>query len=71
LTDPHAGTYEYPLVPNPEERPMGTCPDCEENIEIDDEAEIGDAAECPKCHVRLEILSTFPVAFDYASEVEE
>ncbi len=50
---------------------MGTCPDCDENFEIDDEAEIGDMTECPKCHVRLEILNTFPVAFDYAPEAEE
>lgn len=50
---------------------MGTCPDCEENFEIDEEAEIGDTVECPKCHARLELLSTFPVTFDYASELEE
>jgi len=50
---------------------MGTCPDCEENFEIDEDLEIGDPLECPKCHVRLEILSLFPVSFDYAAEVED
>ena len=50
---------------------MGTCPDCDENFEIEEDAEIGDMAECPKCKVRLEILSVFPVMFDYAPEVEE
>jgi len=50
---------------------MGTCPDCEENFEIDEEADIGNIVECPKCRTRLEILNTFPVTFDYASEAEE
>jgi alpha-aminoadipate carrier protein LysW len=50
---------------------MGTCPDCEENFEIDEEAEIGNIVECPKCGARLEILNTFPVTIDYAPEVEE
>ena len=50
---------------------MGTCPDCEENFEIDEEAESGDSVECPRCQVRLEVLSTFPVTLDYAPELEE
>ena len=50
---------------------MGTCPDCDENFDLEDEAAIGDIAECPKCKVRLEILNVFPVAFDYAPEVED
>ena len=50
---------------------MGTCPDCEENFEIPEDAEMGDVVDCPKCRIRLEILTVFPVAFDYAPEVEE
>ena len=50
---------------------MGTCPDCEENFEVNEETEIGDVVECPNCRVRLEILNVFPVTFDYAPEVEE
>lgn len=50
---------------------MGTCPDCEENFEIDEEAEIGDLVECPRCNARLEVLNLFPVSFDFAAEVED
>jgi len=50
---------------------MGTCPDCEENFELEEDAEMGDVIECPKCKVRLEIQNVFPVTFDYAQEVEE
>jgi len=50
---------------------VGTCPDCEENFDIDEGAEIGDLVECPRCHCRLELMNVFPVAFDYAPEVED
>lgn len=50
---------------------MGTCPDCEENFDLDEENEIGQLVSCPKCNVRLEILNVFPVSFDYASDEEE
>ena len=49
---------------------MGTCPECEENFDLDDGAEIGQIVECPRCKVRLEILNVHPVAFDYAPEEE-
>lgn len=52
---------------------MGTCPDCEENFEMDDAAEVGDVVECPRCKARLEILDLHPVILDYSIEenVEE
>lgn len=49
---------------------MGTCPECEENFDLDEESEIGQILECPRCRVRLEILNVHPVAFDYAPEEE-
>ncbi len=50
---------------------MGTCPDCEENFELSDEAGVFDIVECPRCRLRLEILNVFPVAFDFAPEPDE
>jgi lysine biosynthesis protein LysW len=47
---------------------MGTCLDCEEHIELDEDAEVGDVIECPSCRVRLEILDLSPVTFDYAPD---
>lgn len=49
---------------------MGTCPDCEENFDLLDDAEIFGVVECPRCKVRLEIVNLFPVTFDYAPEEE-
>ena len=45
---------------------MGTCPDCDENFNLSEDAAPGDFVECPKCHVRLELLNIHPVAIDYA-----
>jgi lysine biosynthesis protein LysW len=50
---------------------MGTCPDCEENFELDDSADIGSIVECPSCKARLEILDLHPVVLDYAIEGED
>ena len=47
---------------------MGTCPDCDENFDLPDDASPGDFVECPRCHVRLELLDLQPVAIDYAPE---
>lgn len=47
---------------------MGTCPDCEENFELDENADVGDVIDCPKCKARLEILDLSPVVLDYAIE---
>ena len=50
---------------------MGTCPDCEENFEIEETAEIGHVIACPKCKARLEILDLSPVVLDYAIEGDD
>ena len=50
---------------------MGTCFECDENFDLDEDAEIGDIIKCPKCGTRYEILNTFPVSLDYAEEEED
>ena len=47
---------------------MCTCPDCDENFDLSEDASLGDFLECPKCHVRLELLDVSPVIVDYAPE---
>lgn len=50
---------------------MGTCPDCEENFEIGDAADVGQLVECPSCKAQLEVLDLHPVILDYAVDREE
>jgi transcription initiation factor IIE alpha subunit len=47
---------------------VATCLDCEENIELDDDADVNDLFECPKCKAKLEILDLDPVVVDYGVE---
>ena len=47
---------------------MGTCLECEEHIEIDENVEVGDIIECPGCKTHLEVLDLHPVSFDYAPD---
>ena len=46
---------------------MGTCPECEENFDLEEGAEVGDMIECPRCKTRLELLSLHPAMVDYAT----
>ena len=45
---------------------VGTCPECDENIDLSDDSSPGDFVECPRCHTRLELINTAPVEIDYA-----
>ena len=47
---------------------MGTCLECEEHVELDENVDVGDVIECPHCKTRLEVLDLLPVRFDYAPE---
>ena len=43
---------------------IGICLECEEQIELGDDAECGDTVECPNCKSRYEILDLHPVTLD-------
>ena len=50
---------------------MGTCLDCDTNIDLEEGAEIGDILVCPKCAARLEIIDLNPVILDYGVDEDE
>jgi len=50
---------------------VGTCVDCDTNIDIDENADIGDTIICPKCKCSLEIIGLAPVILDYAVDEDE
>ena len=43
---------------------VGICLECDEHIEIDDDAEVDDIVQCPKCSLRFEIIDLDPVVLD-------
>ena len=46
---------------------MGTCIECEENFDLDEDTEPGGLVTCPKCRTKMEVLNTQPVVLDYAA----
>ena len=50
---------------------IGTCPECEGNVELAEDAEDGEIISCPDCGVELEIVSVDPVELALAPTEEE
>ena len=43
---------------------VGICLECEEHIEIDDDADVDDFVRCRKCGTQFEIIDLDPVVLD-------
>lgn len=43
------------------------CPECEEEIDLGERAEIGQLLECPSCGVELEVIDLQPLTLDHAN----
>ena len=50
---------------------LGICPECEAEIELEENFLTGEIVDCPDCGVELEIVSTDPVVLDLAPEEKE
>jgi alpha-aminoadipate carrier protein LysW len=49
----------------------GICPDCDGEVRVSSDVEIGDYVSCPECGVELEILETDPLELDIVQEEDE
>lgn len=50
--------------------PRGTCPECEAEVQVDEDTDKGDVVECDDCGTALEVVGLDPIELDVA-EVEE
>jgi lysine biosynthesis protein LysW len=51
---------------------MATCPECDAEIEIDeDDADLGDEVSCDECGQTLVVSSIDPLELDFASDDDE
>jgi alpha-aminoadipate carrier protein LysW len=51
---------------------MATCPECEVNIDVDeDEVDKGDVITCHECGSDLEVVSLTPLELDVAQDDDE
>ena len=50
---------------------MADCPECEAELELEDDVEKGEIVTCSDCGVDLEVVGMDPVQLDLAPEEEE
>ena len=68
---PGGASKRYNTAPDKQEATVGTCLDCDLNIDLDEGADIGDVLVCPGCKARLEIIDLKPVILDYAVDEDD
>ncbi|MEW6126301.1 MAG: lysine biosynthesis protein LysW [Acidobacteriota bacterium] len=51
--------------------PRGTCPECDADVQVDEDMDKGDTVECDDCGVMLEVVGLDPIELDVAVEEEE
>jgi alpha-aminoadipate carrier protein LysW len=51
--------------------PRGTCPECDSEVQVDEESDKGDVVDCPDCGTTLEVVGLDPIELDVATEEEE
>jgi alpha-aminoadipate carrier protein LysW len=49
----------------------GICPECEGEVHVSSDVEVGEFVTCPECDTELEVIETDPVEFDIAGDFEE
>lgn len=50
---------------------VANCPECEAELELDDDVEKGEIVTCPDCGADLEVVGMDPLELDLAPEEEE
>ena len=51
--------------------PRGTCPECDADVQVDEDMDKGDVVECEDCGTMLEVVGLDPIELDVAVEEEE
>jgi alpha-aminoadipate/glutamate carrier protein LysW len=51
--------------------PRGTCPECEAEVQVDEDTDKGDVVECDDCGTQLEVVGLDPIELDVAVEEEQ
>ena len=51
--------------------PRGTCPECEAEVQVDEDSDKGDVVECDDCGTQLEVVGLDPIELDVAVAEEE
>lgn len=47
------------------------CPECEADVEVEEDVMVGEVVVCPDCGAELEVVDVNPPSVELAPEVEE
>jgi alpha-aminoadipate carrier protein LysW len=50
--------------------PTGTCPECDQEVHVDTDADKSDLVSCEECGAELEIVGLDPVELDLVEEAD-
>ncbi len=50
--------------------PTGTCPECDQEVHVDTDADKSDVVSCEECGAELEIVGLDPVELDLVEEAD-
>lgn len=51
--------------------PRGTCPECDADVQVDEDADKGDTVECDDCGMMLEVVGLDPIELDVATNDDD
>ena len=51
--------------------PRGTCPECDADVQVDEDADKGDVVDCSDCGCQLEVVGLDPIELDVAEQEED
>ena len=51
--------------------PRGTCPECDADVQVDEDTDKGDVVECDDCGTTLEVVGLDPIELDVSAQEEE
>jgi alpha-aminoadipate carrier protein LysW len=60
------------FVTNPEEEEMATCPECDTDLDLDEEElDEGEIVSCPECGSDFEVITKHPLELNPLDELDE
>jgi alpha-aminoadipate carrier protein LysW len=66
-----AVTTQHKRLWRADKMPRGTCPECDAEVQVDEDTDKGDTVECSDCGTQLEVVGLDPIELDVAVEEEE
>jgi alpha-aminoadipate/glutamate carrier protein LysW len=67
----HQYKWDEEILWRKRKMPRGTCPECDADVQVDEDTDKGDVVDCDDCGTQLEVVGLDPIELDIAVEEEE